>query len=133
MLHNVFADLDLRSGLGSRQYIANGQLVPTDDPNTAAFELRQVRGTVLTGIEVSALGMARVSRFLQVSTEFDMLLPFEGLTATQMTWRNTLSLRLSSFASVTYTLNIVRQPNVNPIDPFASEQGLQLRFFYAPL
>ena len=133
VLHNVFADLDLRSGLGSRQYIANGQLVPTDDPNTAAFELRQVRGTVLTGIEVSALGMARVSRFLQVSTEFDMLLPFEGLTATQMTWRNTLSLRLSSFASVTYTLNIVRQPNVNPIDPFASEQGLQLRFFYAPL
>ena len=133
VLHNVFLDLDLRSGLGSRQYVTNGQLVPADSASTAAFEMRQVRGTVLTGVEVSALGQARLSRYLQASTEFDMLLPFEGLTATQMTWRNTLSLRLSSFASVTYTLNVVRQPNVNPLDPFAYEQGLQLRFFYSPL
>ena len=133
VLHSIFADLDLRSGLGSRQYIANGQLVPVDDPNTTSFELRQVRSTVLTGVEVSALGQVRVSRYLQASTEFDMLLPFEGLTATQLTWRNTIALRLSSFASVTYTLNIVRQPNVNPVDPYAWEQGVQLRFFYSPL
>ena len=133
VMHNTFADLDLRSGFGSRQYIANGQVVAQDDPNTAAFELRQVRGTVLTGIEVSALGQGRLSRYLQASTEFDMLLPFEGLDATQMTWRNSVSLRLSSFASMTYTFNLVRQPNVNALNPFAYEQGLQLRFFYAPL
>ncbi len=133
VLHNIFADLDLRSGLGSRQYITNGQLVAVDDPSTPAFEVRQVRGTVLTGVEVSALGQARVSRFLQASSEFDMLLPFEGLNSTQLTWRNTISLRLSSFASVTYTLNVARQPNVNPISPYFMEQGLQLRFFYAPL
>ena len=133
VLHNVFADLNLRSGFGSQQYIANGQVVPLDDPSTAAFEVRQVRSTALTGIEVSALGQARVSRYLQASTEFDVLLPFEGLADTQMTWRNTISLRVSSFAAVTYTLNVVRQPNVNPIDPYAYEQGLQLRFFYSPL
>ena len=133
VLHNVFVDLDLRSGFGSRQYIANGQLVPADDPKTPAFEMRQVRGTVLTGIEVSALSQGRLSRYLQASTEFDMLLPFEGLDATQITWRNSVSVRLSSFASITYTLNIVRQPNVNPAQPFAAEQGLQLRFFYSPL
>jgi ABC-type uncharacterized transport system auxiliary subunit len=132
-LHNVFADLDLRTGLGSRQYFANGQLVPADDPTTPAFELRQVRSTVLTGVEISALGQGRISRFVQLSTEFDMLLPFEGLGLTQLTWRNAIGLRLSSFASVTYTLNIVRQPNVNPLQPFATEQGVQLRFFFSPL
>lgn len=133
VLNNVFANLDLRSGLGSRQYLANGQLVAADNPSTSAFEMRQVQKTILTGVEFSALGLGRISRYLQLSTEFDILLPFEGLGATQMTWRNAVSLRLSSFASVTYTVNIVRQPNVNPLEPLGTEQGLQLRFFYAPL
>ncbi len=133
VLHNTTFDLDLRSGLGSRQYLARNQLVPKDDPNTPSFEVRRVAGTVLTGFEASALGQLRLTRYLQGSTELDALLPFDGLTATQLTWRSALSLRLGSYASLTYTLNVVRQPNVRPDTPWATEQGLQLRFHYAPL
>jgi hypothetical protein len=133
VLHNPLIDMDIRSGLGSRQYIARGQLVPHDDPATASFELRQVRGTVLTGMEVSALSQARISRYVQASTEFDMLVPFEGAGQTQLMWRNSVSLRLGTYAAITYTLNLVRQPNVRPDSPYATEQGLQLRFYYSPL
>lgn len=133
VLHNTLIDMDLRTGLGSRQYLSRGQLVAADDASTPAFELRRVPDTVLTGIEVSGLSQIRLSRYLQASTEFDMLLPFEGLAATQFTWRNTVSLRLSSFAAVTYTLNLLRQPNVSPDQPLALEQGLQLRFFWSPI
>lgn len=132
ILHNAIIDLNLRSGFGSRQYLARGQLVSQDDAATPAFEMRQVANSVLTGMEISALSQARLTRYLQASTELDALLPFDGLGSTQLTWRNLVSLRLSGFAALTYALNVVRQPNVRPDKPFATEQGLQLRFFYAP-
>ena len=130
--HSALLDLNLRAGLGSRQYIARGQLVAADDPNTSAFEVRQVPGTNLTGTEASGLAQVRLTRYLQASSELDSLFPFDGLGLTQMTWRNAVSLRLGSFAALTYTFNLVRQPNVNPDQPFAYEQGLQLRFYYSP-
>ncbi|MBI5611122.1 MAG: membrane integrity-associated transporter subunit PqiC [Deltaproteobacteria bacterium] len=133
VLHNTMADLDLRSGLGSRQYLARSQLVAKDNPNTPSFEVREVASTVLTGFEASALGQLRLTRYVQGSTELDALLPFDGVVTTQLNWRSALSLRLGSFASLTYTLNVVRQPHVRPDVPWAVEQGLQLRFHYAPM
>jgi hypothetical protein len=62
-----------------------------------------------------------------------MLVPFEGAGQTQLMWRNAVSLRLGTYAAITYTLNLVRQPNVRPDSPYATEQGLQLRFYYSPL
>lgn len=133
VIHDLSFDLDLRSGFGSRQYLARDQLVPKDDPNTPAFELRRVADTVLAGLEASALGQVRMTRYLQASTELDALLPFDGAGNTQLTWRSAVSLRLGSFAALTYTLNVVRQPNVRPDSPWALEQGLQLRFQYTPM
>jgi len=130
--HSALLDLNLRAGLGSRQYIARGQLVAADDASTPAYEVREVPGTVLTGTEASWLAQARLTRYLQASSELDALFPFNGLELTQMAWRNAVSLRLGSFAALTYTFNLVRQPNVNPDQPFAYEQGLQLRFYYSP-
>ncbi len=132
VLHATNIDLSLRSGLGSRQYFARGQLVSKDNPATPGFEVQQVASTFQTGLELSALSQVRLTRFLQASTEFDSLLPFSGLANTQLTWRSSISLRLSGFAALTYALNVVRQPNVRPDQPFATEQGLQLRFSYAP-
>ncbi len=125
-------DLNLRTGLGSRQYFARDQLVPHDNSATTPFEVREVATTTITGVEMSAIGILRLTRYLQGSTEMDMLIPFEGFRSTQLTWRNALSLRLGTFATLTYTLNVVRQPNVRPDLPWATEQGLQLRFYYSP-
>jgi ABC-type uncharacterized transport system auxiliary subunit len=132
LLHNAFVDLDIRGGLGARQYLARDQLVLQDDAATTALELRRVASSFLSGLELSALGQVRLTRYLQASTELDTLVPFSGTADTQMTWRSAVSLRLSSFAALTYALNLLRQPNVRPDLPFATEQGLQLRFFYAP-
>lgn len=132
LLHNAFVDLDIRSGLGARQYLARDQLVLQDDAATTALELRRVANSFLAGLELSALAQVRLTRYLQGSTELDALVPFSGTADTQMTWRSAVSLRLSSFAALTYALNLLRQPNVRPDLPFATEQGLQLRFFYAP-
>lgn len=132
VIHDTTFDLDLRSGFGSRQYLSRSQLVAKDSPSTASFEVREVADTVLAGLEASALGQVRFTRYLQGSSEFDALLPFDGVGSTQLTWRSVVSLRLGSFAALTYTLNVVRQPNVRPDTPWAVEQGLQLRFSYTP-
>lgn len=124
-------DLNVRTGLGSRQYFARDQLVAHDDGGTPEFEVRHVATTIVTGVEISGLAILRLTRYLQGSTELDALVPFAGTQGTQMTWRNALSLRLGTFATLTYTLNVLRQPNVRPDLPWATEQGLQLRFYYS--
>jgi len=131
-LHDALVDLDLRTGIGARQYLAVGQLVHDDDPGTAAFEVREVDSSFLEGFELSVLGKARITRYLQAATECDVLMPFEGLAATIVSWRSSVSLRLGRFAALTYTLDLLRQPNVLASDPVATEQGLQLRFAYSP-
>lgn len=78
------------------------------------------------------LGKARLTRYLQAATECDVLVPFEGLAATIVSWRSSISLRLGRFASLAYTLDLLRQPNVQVSDPVTTEQGLQLRFAHAP-
>ena len=132
-VYNAWMDLNLRGGLGSYQYFTGGQLAPSDDAATSEFEFRRVPNVALTGVELSGLAQARPHRLLQLSSELDLLLPFVGLAASQLVWRSTASLHLSSFAALTYTLQVLRQPQIQPDQPLAYAQGVQLRFFWGLL
>ncbi len=45
-------------------------------------------------------------------------------------WRNTVSLRLASFISINYRLNVTRNPNFDIEDKVRTEHDVQLRFSY---
>lgn len=134
-------ELDLRLGLGGRQYrtwdeqvlISVSESPAGNNDPTPTAEYQQTSSYSLGGLEFTLVGTARLTRYLQARTELDGLLPRQGVSNTLLTWRTTASLRLSSFASLNYTLDMARDPLLNPDQPLTMVNSLQLRFFYAPL
>lgn len=132
-------ELDLRLGLGARQTLANGlrtysdrqtrdDPIPEDLERTLAYYTYQlVDDSTVTGIEGTVVGFARPLPWVTVSTEFDGLLAFEQDNSS-FTWRNQVSLRLASFASLNYRYNLTLDPAI--IDETQTEHDVQLRFSY---
>ena len=121
----------LRLRNNARQYLALGQLLSNDEETTAAnLVLDRATNSFLLGPEATVVASVRLTRYLQATTELDALVPFGGTDATRFTWRNAISLRLSNFASLVYTLNLDRNPNVGRENPLATDQGLRLRFSF---
>lgn len=132
-------ELDLRLGLGARQTLANGLRTygarqsrpdPTaDDPDRvlAVYAYELVEDSYVTGVEGTIVGFARPLPWVTVSTEFDGLLAFDQENSS-FTWRNQISLRLASFASLNYRYNLTLDPAI--IDETQTEHDVQLRFSY---
>ena len=121
-------ELDFRLGLGARQVVPRGarvllsgngpdRLIPLEDE---AFE----------GVETSAIGSARVTRWVTLSTEFDSLYAFQADRPFIFTWRNQINLRLASFASMTYRFNALRNEALTLEADVQTEHTVQLRFSY---
>ncbi len=116
------ATLDLRMGFGAWQNYV-GDLLSYN-----AHTLKPVESSSSYGIEGTALGQARVTRFITLSTEFDGLMPFNDFGAPIFSWRNQASLRLASFASFVYRLNLQRTAASR--GDVETAHDLQLRFSY---
>ncbi|HEY3449929.1 MAG TPA: ABC-type transport auxiliary lipoprotein family protein [Myxococcales bacterium] len=128
-LHTLWIDLDLRLGVGARQYFPFGELAL--DTSTGADRLRRVSEYHLEGVEGAVVASGRISRWVILTTELDGLMPFTNVDNTVFTWRTQVSLRLVSFASLNYLLNVTRDPNrrAGPITTW--QQLFQLRFSYS--
>jgi hypothetical protein len=129
VLRSRDAELDLRVGFGARQLFARG-LRQYERNDTGPDRLTPLDSGHSEGIEGTALGLARVTRWVTLSTEFDGLEPFNDGQSLLFTWRNQASLRLASFASLNYRFILVRNPVLNVGDPLQTEHDLQLRFSY---
>lgn len=129
VLRSRDAELDLRLGLGSRQLVAQGFL-QYERRDAGPDRLVPLESNHSEGIEGTALGLARVTRWVTLSSEFDGLEPFNEGQSLLFTWRNQASLRLASFASLNYRFILVRNPVLNVGDPLQTEHDLQLRFSY---
>lgn len=134
VLHRTGLDIDVRAGLGGRQSLQAGRLRFMETGSTEQlWKFEQVPSSFVVGPELTLLASGRVTRYFQASTELDGLVPFtSGFANRQFTWRSTASLRLSSFASLVYTLNLDRNPNLNRNDPLVVDQSLLLRFSFDP-
>jgi hypothetical protein len=127
--------MDLRGGLGLREYRANGLLRLKDVPETAALEFQVDPNRSQIGPEIALLATARLTRYVQLTTDFDSLLSFKAVdevNQTQFKWRNTINFRLASYASLAYTLNLNRLPALGLSSPLTYEQGIQLRVAFTP-
>ncbi len=106
-------------------------------PNTANQEqhihLRFFRKTWShrEGIELAVVATGQITRFLTFTTEFDMLAPFTAFDDFDITWRTTITLRLSHYASLFYRLRVRRDPAtpvVAGLDKWSFDQSIVLSF-----
>ena len=126
-LRSGFLELDIRAGLGSRQYFANGLLNYEEATNvlTPALDDRA------EGPEGTLVGLARLSRWMTMTFELDGLFPFDDMVdGAIVNWRSQASLRLVSFISLVYRLQYRQDRTRDLRDPSKTTHDVQLRFSY---
>lgn len=126
LLQGQRVEVDLRLGVGARQTWSNGLLVFEND------RLVPLQDSHTEGVEGTLVVLARISRWVTLSSEFDGLLPFgaQEADAALFTWRNQATVRLLSFLSLAYRFNASRDPNLGLGDDVRTEHDVQLRFSY---
>ena len=116
-------ELDLRLGFATQQTLTNDLVNYREEDNC----LLGVDNSFIYGPEATLVGFVRLSRWVTLSTEFDGLLPI-GDEDGVYTWRNQASVRLASFLSLNYRLNLEYKPTLSAETQV--EQDVQLRFSY---
>jgi hypothetical protein len=79
------------------------------------------------GPEGTLVGFFRLSRAVTISSEFDGLLPFNDAEK-DFSWRNQISVRFTSFLSLSYRLNVEYEPLFD--EELQVEHDVQVRFSY---
>ena len=127
VLHTSALELDVRAGLGARQYFANGKLNYIGDRDV----LDPAVDDLSVGPEGGFVGQARLFRWVTVTSDFTGLFPFDDLAGGAIiNWRNTTSLRLLSFVSLVHRLSYRRDRARDRDDPEKWTHDIQLRFSY---
>jgi hypothetical protein len=106
------ANFSLRLGLGFRQGLFNELFIEDDAPDTEPIEYRQVDNFNLAGIEAVLTGDLRIGSLITYTTNFDAFTDFREMGDPAFDWRNALSLRLASWVSIDYAVNLVLEPLV---------------------
>jgi ABC-type uncharacterized transport system auxiliary subunit len=128
LLRTRFAELDVRLGFGGRQTLAHGLYVFDDDPAGGPGRLIPVEDSSIEGFEGTLVGLGRITRFVTVSTELDSLVPVRSEDTVVLTSRSQVAVRLASFLSLNYRLNLTRDPNLGIGTDVRTEHDVQLRF-----
>ncbi len=131
-------DLHLRLGCGARHYLVRSLLrareYRQDDPDQTCRDancFEQVESSNLLGLEATLIGSARISRWFMIDTELDSLIPFmstEDSKHPALNLKNTISLRLVSFASLAYVVRLDYDRQLS--DYLQLEQRIMLRFTF---
>lgn len=129
LLSSEYLSLDLRLGLGYRQYYGHGYLSVQEADDTNVI-FKKVEDYSVNGIEASVVAFARLTRYASWSCELDSLFPMNHTDEYLLNLRNVVSFRLVSFASINYKLDLLRDPNINATHPTSLQHQILLRFSY---
>ena len=125
----VFAEVNVRSGLGGRHRLTRDLFIeadpgPNDPDGTRVFV--EVESNNQVGIETTILGVARLTRWVVFNLEVDTLVPFTSLDETLLELEGSLALKLTRFLSVRWVARFIRDRAIQPDDRF--ENDILLRF-----
>jgi hypothetical protein len=138
-------NFNVRAGFGMRQSLYGGALVVDDVASTQAVEYREVESFQQAGIEATAVASLRLPGWVVYATDVELFADFTSFSPRSpwprtdrlglpyppwsVSWRNTLSLRITRNLSLNYYLNVDIEPQV--IDKPQVEQSLLLRTSWA--
>jgi len=136
---NRSTNFNLRLGYGMRQNLYGGALV-LDGVNSAdELEYRAVDTWFEQGVEATIVASLRLPGWVVYATDIELFVPFqtfelqtgpgEDRILPSVSWRNTLSVRLTRNLALNYYLNIVYEPQV--LEKRQVEQSLVLRTSWA--
>lgn len=127
---NVGGHLSLatRLGVGGRHVFTRGLYVLDDDPATAAFEVRQVADVTQYGAELALVTELTLGRWVVLKLDASALFPFEDYDQTVVDFRGAMVLRLTSFASLHYSVRLRDDPALSA--DTQADHALLLRLAY---
>ncbi len=130
----VFAEVNVRTGLGGRHRLTNDLFVeegrrtvrlPSGTREVLVF--REVASDNQFGIETTVLAVARITRWVVLNLELDTLLPFTTFDETLLDLEASLALKLTRFLSVRWVTRYIRDRAIQKTgDRF--ENDILLRF-----
>jgi hypothetical protein len=136
---NRSTNFNLRLGYGMRQNLYGGALVLDDNDNTDEIEYRAVDTWFEQGVEATIVASLRLPGWVVYATDIELFVPFQSFELQTgpgeerilpaISWRNTLSVRLTRNLALNYYLNVVSEPQV--LDKPQVEQSLVLRTSWA--
>jgi hypothetical protein len=116
-------NLAMRIGLGARQTYAFDTFDLSQDRTSA----RQIKSATSTGLEALLVLDSRLSNFISLDSEFDLLIPEVNNKSWEFTWENRWRINLSRFINLDLVVDFQRQ---KPLNRLQSEQQALLRFVY---
>lgn len=126
LVKTLFAEASVRSGLGARHRVARDLYELTGSPDAAVLSYQRVASRHQTGVEVTGLVVARITRWVLASFEVDSLLPFEGLSEIVLEAEGGVNVKLTSYLSLNYVMRFIRDRAISEEDRLA--QDVLLRF-----
>ncbi len=120
--------LTSRLGVGARHLFTRGLFVKLSEEGSDPFQVQQADDITQVGLETSLITEARITRWIQLKLELDMLAPFDQFDQPVIDLRSTVTLRLASFASLAYTLVVSEDLELQ--EDTQVDQTVLLRFAY---
>ena len=126
LFRSLRATVNWRIGLGLRQSFFSGSFVQADDPSTPELDLYELDDLNEEGVETTFTASVHLGERLLWLTDLEIFGDFGELGDPTIDWRNTFSYRLTRFASLDYTLDVLDFPQIS--DETQVTQNLLLRF-----
>ncbi|MEC8930242.1 MAG: hypothetical protein VYB08_02425 [Candidatus Latescibacterota bacterium] len=123
LIRSFALNMDLRLGVGAQQTLVtdNFKLGEVDDQRT----MTELESTSSTGLETLLIMDARLSRYVNLDSEFDLLMTSRDRADWFFTWENRLRIALTSFINLDLVADLERNQTLD--DTQGREQVL-LRF-----
>lgn len=114
-------NLDLRVGFGARQsYYSDAYSVTSGDS-----VVQRLKDPSSTGLEALVITDARLSHYISLDSEFDLLVPAASTDQWEFTFENRIRTSLTAFINMDVVVNFDR---LKPLDRLESRQQVLLRF-----
>ncbi|PKN54730.1 MAG: hypothetical protein CVU56_24995 [Deltaproteobacteria bacterium HGW-Deltaproteobacteria-14] len=120
--------LATRVGVGGRHVFTRGLFILNDDPSTAELEVRRIRDVTQFGAEAALVAELTLGRWVVLKLDTNVLFPFDDYAQTFVDFRGVITLRLTSFASLNYTVRIKDDPALSADTQF--DHAVLLRLAY---
>lgn len=108
VLRSSRLNMDLRLGIGASQRIHSDFFEISVNPTTGVTEANEVGSTSSTGLEALAILDARLGRYINFDSEFDLLMTSRSTSDWFFTWENRMRIALTSFVNLDIVADIER-------------------------